>query len=191
MGKMITAISRCSSLTPPSPPLAVPLPSEARRLWPRSPAAVVLRAWGQDTRSGLVPAGARYASITTVGTALHGSPDGYVDLVSLDITAGFVTIQVTSPSPANTATGVSPGAVLGVTLGDGTAPLNTNSVFFSYDDLPVTPVLQRPAASTTVQYQPPGLMASFHSTVTRLLQQHRRGDAPTRPIVTRLRSHPM
>ena len=120
-----------------------------------------LRAWGQDTRSGLVPAGARYASITTVGTALHGSPDGYVDLVSLDITAGFVTIQVTSPSPANTATGVSPGAVLGVTLGDGTAPLNTNSVFFSYDDLPVTPVLQKAGGSTTVQYQPPGLMASL------------------------------
>src|SRR5439155_22362884 len=62
------------------------------------------RAWGKDTRTGLVPPGARYAAITTAAVAQAGSPDGYVDLVSLDVTAGFVTIQLTSPSPANNAT---------------------------------------------------------------------------------------
>ena len=120
-----------------------------------------LRAWGQDAKSGLIPSGARYASITTVSTALSGQPDGYVDLVSLDITAGFVPVQVASASPANNAVGVSPGAVLGVTLGDGTAPLNTNSVLFACDNSPVTPVLQQAGGSTTVQYQPPALMASL------------------------------
>jgi hypothetical protein len=120
-----------------------------------------LRAWGQDTRSGLIPSGARYASITTVSHALVSSPDGYVDLVSLDITAGFVPVQVSSASPVNNAAGVSPGAVLGVTLGDGTSPLNTNSVLFAYDDSPVTPVLQQASGNTTVQYQPPALMASL------------------------------
>lgn len=125
------------------------------------PGGIGLRAWGQDTKSGLVPSGARYASITTVSTALSGQPDGYVDLVSLDITAGFVPVQVASASPVNNAAGVSPGAVLGVTLGDGTAPLNTNSVLFAYDDSPVTPVLQQASGNTTVQYQPPALMASL------------------------------
>jgi len=120
-----------------------------------------LRAWGKDTKSGLVPPGARYASITTVSTALHGSPDGYVDLVSLDVVAGFVTIQVASASPANTATGVSPGAVLGVTLGDGTAALNTNSVRFWFDDSLKTPAIAKLGTTTTVQYQPPGLLTSL------------------------------
>src|SRR4030095_6176979 len=34
-----------------------------------------LRAWGRDAKTGLVPVGARYASITTVATALVNSPD--------------------------------------------------------------------------------------------------------------------
>jgi len=120
-----------------------------------------LRAWGQDTRGGLVPPGARYASITTVSHAMSGSPDGYVDMVSLDVTAGFVPIKVASASPATNAIGVSPGAVLGLTLTDGSSPLNLNSVLFSYDDLPVTPVLQTISGGTAVHYQPPALMASL------------------------------
>ena len=119
------------------------------------------RAWGQDTHSGLVPPGARYASITTVGTAVVSLPDGYVDLVSLDVISGYVPIQATSASPANNATGVSPGATTGLTLVDGTAALNASSVVFSFDDTPVTPVLQPVTGGTMVQYQPPGLMASL------------------------------
>ena len=120
-----------------------------------------LRAWGQDTKGGLVPPGARYASITTVSTALSGSPDGYADLVSLDVISGFVPIKAASAAPGTNAVNVSPGAVLGVTLTDGSAPLNTNSVLFSYDDSPVTPVLQQVSGGTTVRYQPPALMASL------------------------------
>ena len=66
-----------------------------------------MRVWAKDAKSGLVPAGARYASLTTVGYALSGSPDGYVDLVSLDITSGFAAVQVSGAAPANNATGVS------------------------------------------------------------------------------------
>src|SRR5207237_1018879 len=77
------------------------------------------RAWGRDNKSGLVPPGARYASITTVSHALHGQPDGYVDLVALDVTAGFLPVQVTS-SPANNAVNVSPATIVSMTLQDGT-----------------------------------------------------------------------
>ncbi len=125
------------------------------------PAGTPYRAWGQDTKSGLVPPGARYASITTVSHALVNLPDGYVDLVSLDVVSGFVPIQVTAASPVNNATGVSPGALLSVTLADGTSPLNTNSVLFSYDGSPVSPVIQQSGGNTTVQYQPPGLMPAL------------------------------
>src|SRR5439155_15459132 len=93
--------------------------------------------------------------------ALAGSPDGYVDLVSLDITAGFVTVQLNSPTPPDNATGVSPGVVLGVTLQDGTAALNNSSVQFAYDGSPVTPSIQKTGANTRVQYDPPGLLASL------------------------------
>jgi len=68
---------------------------------------------GPGRQERMIPSGARYASITTVSTALSSQPDGYVDLVSLDITAGFVPVQVASASPVNNAVGVSPGAVLG------------------------------------------------------------------------------
>jgi hypothetical protein len=119
------------------------------------------RAWGQDTKSGLVPPGARYATINTVSTAQAGSPDGYVDLVSLNVTAGFVAVSLNSPSPANNDTGVSPGTKLSVVLQDGTQPLNTNSVRFFYDGTLVTPSIQKTAASSTVSYDPPGLLPSL------------------------------
>ena len=125
------------------------------------PGGTGLRAWGQDTKSGLVPPGARYASITTVSTAVVDLPDGYVDLVSLNVVAGYVPVQVASASPANNATGVGPSVTVGVTLADGTAPLDTSSVVFSFDDTPVTPVLQKVTGGTSVQYQAPGLMASL------------------------------
>jgi len=99
-----------------------------------------LRAWGKDTRTGLVPPGARYASITTTAHALAGSPDGYVDLVALDVTAGFVLVQATS-SPGSNAVSVAPDAVISATFQDGSAPLNTNSVQLAFDGTPVTPVI--------------------------------------------------
>ncbi len=118
------------------------------------------RAWGQDTKAGLIPAGARFASITTASTAQSGQPDGYVDLVSLDITAGFLPVQIAGASPANNATGVSPNATLNVSIQDGTAALDTSSVLMWFDGSPVTPVIQKPGATTSVTFDPPGLLAS-------------------------------
>ncbi|HXU75130.1 MAG TPA: immunoglobulin domain-containing protein, partial [Methylomirabilota bacterium] len=118
------------------------------------------RAWGKDTKIGLVPPGARYASITTVSHSLSGQPDGYVDLVKLDVTAGVVPVQASS-TPANGASNVSPGIVIQTIFTDGTTPLNTNSIQFKFDGSAATPVITRNGATVTLQYDPPGLLASF------------------------------
>jgi hypothetical protein len=118
------------------------------------------RAWGQDTKTGLVPPGARYASITTTAHALAGSPDGYVDLVALDVIAGFVPVQVIS-SPTTNAVNVAPDAVVSATFQDGTNPLNTNSIQLTFDGSPVTPVIVKNGLTTSVTYDPPGLLPSL------------------------------
>src|ERR1041385_1962779 len=137
-----------------------------------------LRAWGKDTRTGLVPPGARYASITTVAHALAGQPDGYVDLVSLDVSAGFVTIQLTSPTPANNATGVGPGVVLGVSLQDGSLPLNNSSVQFTYDGSPVTPSIQKTGANSRIEYDPPGLLPALSAHTFKVAYNNAGGSTP-------------
>jgi hypothetical protein len=124
------------------------------------PGGTGLRAWGKDTKTGLVPPGARYASISTQSHALSGQPDGYVDLVALDVAAGFVPIQVSS-SPATNAVNVPPDAVVNATFQDGSLPLNTNSVQLTFDGSPVTPVIQKSGPATSVTYDPPGLLASL------------------------------
>jgi len=136
-----------------------------------------LRAWGKDTKTGLVPPGARYASITTTAHALAGSPDGYVDLVALDVTAGFVPIQVAS-SPTTNAVNVTPDAVVSATFQDGTAPLNTNSVQLSFDGSPVTPVVVKNGPTTSVTYDPPGLLASLSTHTYRLAYGNAGGTTP-------------
>ena len=136
------------------------------------------RGWAGVTNSGAIPPLARYVSITS--KAYRGGEqkwaDGYVDLVSLDITVGFNPIQVASASPANNATGVSPAAVLSVSIQDGTAALNTSSVLVWFDGSPVTPDIQKPGATTSVQFDPPGLLAS-QSTHTYAIAYNNTGGA--------------
>ena len=118
------------------------------------------RAWGKDTKTGLVPPGSRYASITTVAHANAGSPDGYVDLVALDVTAGFVPVQVIS----------SPTTMLLMSLQTPLSAqpfrmepprLNTNSIQLAFDGSPVTPVIVKNGLTTSMTYDPPGLLASL------------------------------
>ncbi|HWQ90216.1 MAG TPA: hypothetical protein VN673_00990, partial [Clostridia bacterium] len=116
------------------------------------------RAWGNDTKTGGIPVGARYAKITTVGTALSGSPDGYVDLVSLDVTSGFVPISLAS-SPLNGATGVTPARLIQATLTDGTASLNPASLLLVVDGAAVTPSVSKTDNVTALAYSPGGLWA--------------------------------
>jgi hypothetical protein len=118
------------------------------------------RAWGKDSKTGLVPPGARYAVITTSAHALSGSPDGYVDLVSLDVTNGFTPVQLTL-APANNASNVIPAVVLTATFQDGSLPLNNASVSMTFDNLPVVPTFSKAGLTTTVSYDPPGLLSSL------------------------------
>jgi hypothetical protein len=135
------------------------------------------RAWGKDTKTGLVPPGARYASITTIAHALAGSPDGYVDLVSLDVAAGFVPIQVTI-APTTNAVNVAPDAAVSATFQDGTGALNTNSVQLSFDGSPVTPVIVKNGLTTSVTYDPPGLLASLSTHTYKLAYGNAGGATP-------------
>jgi hypothetical protein len=137
-----------------------------------------LRAWGQDSHTGLVPPGARYAAISTQSHALAGSPDGYVDLVSLNVTAGFVPVQLSAATPANNATAVSPGVILSVALQDGSAVLNPSSVQMSYDNSPITPVVNKAGLVTTLQYDPPGLLAPFSTHSYQVVYNNTGGATP-------------
>jgi len=129
------------------------------------PGGTGLRAWGQDTKAGTVPPGARYARITSVATALVNSPDGYVDLVRLDVTTN--TISQVSATPGSDAVDVNPAAVVSVVLQDGspTPVLNPASIRLSFDGSLVSPTVQKAGALTTIKYDPPGLLAplSTHS----------------------------
>src|SRR5262249_14779496 len=73
--------------------------------------------WAQDSRRGPIPAFARTARvIVAAGTPRSGAPDGYVDLVSLDVqnlTADAP--RVVSAIPANNAAGVGP--VVNISVG--------------------------------------------------------------------------
>ncbi len=124
------------------------------------PPAAPMRAWGKDAKSGLVPATARYASLSSTSVALVGSADGYIDLVSLDVTVGFTPLQLTSAAPPGGASGVSPDAAPTVTLQDGTPALDNHSVVLWFDDAIVTPTIQKSGGTSTVSYQPPGYLAS-------------------------------
>ena len=44
-----------------------------------------VKEWAQDLLSGTIPVGARTAQVTVQSTSVNGAPDGYVDLVSLDV----------------------------------------------------------------------------------------------------------
>jgi hypothetical protein len=140
-----------------------------------------LRDWGRDARNGAVPAGARYAALTSVSTAVVNLPDGYVDLVQLDI-ATNATISVASAVPADAATDVSPGVVVSVVLQDGspTPVLNTNSIRLSFDGVAVLPSIQKAGGITTIQYDPPGGLAALSTHNYRIAFNNLGGATPNR-----------
>jgi hypothetical protein len=121
-----------------------------------------LRAWGQDSKTGLVPPGARYAAITSA-CSFSGNCDGYVDLVSLNVIVATTPVTVFSAAPATNAVNVAPGVVVDVVLRDGTSPLDPTSVKLDFDGSPVVPSVQKAGADTTVLYDPPGLLLPLSS----------------------------
>jgi len=110
--------------------------------------------WAQDTRTGTIPALARTALVTAAaGTPRSGAPDGYVDLVSLDVEDISSQVpRVTGAITANNAANVGPVVNIIVTLRDSVTAVNTNSIRLYLDNNLVTPTIQSAPPDTTVTY---------------------------------------
>jgi hypothetical protein len=111
--------------------------------------------WVQDLRTDTIPAGARFALVTVAaGSPSVGSPDGYVDLVSLDVVdAALSTPTVASANPGDKAVNVGPVVNLEVTLQDRSTAVNTNSIQLILDNAPVSPSsIQKTDTNTIVQF---------------------------------------
>jgi hypothetical protein len=123
--------------------------------------------WGQDVATGTVPVGARYALVWIQSTAVSGLPDGYVDVVSLDVVdKSQTTPVVASADPPDKAINVGPVVALTVGLHDGTTAVDTNSIRLYLDNNPVPAAIQKSGTNTTVQYSPgllPALSAHTYS----------------------------
>lgn len=109
--------------------------------------------WAQDLQEGPIPTGARTALVKIVSTSVGGLPDGYVDLVSLDVAdTGVASPTLASASPADNAIGVGPVVDLIVRLQDRATAVNTNSIKLFLDNNLVIPSIQKPDTNTVVQY---------------------------------------
>jgi len=112
--------------------------------------------------AGVVPAGARQATVyitRSPNAGVSGRPDTYVDLVKLDVFNVNDTTVLNSAAPSNGQTGVSPEVVVSVVLKDINTQVNTGSVKFFFDGIQVAADIQKSGALTTIQYDPPGLLA--------------------------------
>ena len=92
--------------------------------------------------------------------------------------AGFVPVQLTLATPANNALGVAAGVIVNATLTDGSVALNTNSVQVTFDGLAVVPTVQKSGATTTVSYDPPGLLAPLSAHTYSLAYNNNGGATP-------------
>ena len=116
--------------------------------------------WAKDSQNGTIPSGARTARVVITSTAVAGQPDGYVDLISLDIAASTDTAPaLVQAFPANNAINVDPLVNIAVTLQDRATAVNTNTIQFSLDNIVVSPSIQKAGTNTTVQYAPAALTA--------------------------------
>ena len=119
----------------------------------------------QDVRTGTVPAAARLARVSVISTSASGAPDGYVDLVSLDVVDSGLSIPtVASADPPDQRVGVDPVVKLQVKLQDRSSAVVTNSIRLFLDDAQVTPLIEKNATNTVVSYLGGSLPAlSSHS----------------------------
>jgi hypothetical protein len=109
--------------------------------------------FAQDVRSGTIPVGARRARVSIQSTSISGSPDGYVDNVSLDVTdAALATPVITSALPGNNAVGVGPIVNLTVAIEDRNSAVNTNSIQLFLDNNLVNASVSKIETNTFVQF---------------------------------------
>jgi hypothetical protein len=85
--------------------------------------------------------------------SLSGAPDGYVELVSLDVVDATVgTPTVADATPPDNAVSVGPVVNIGVTLRDRSTAVNTNSIQLFLDNTVVPPSIQKVETNTIIQY---------------------------------------
>jgi hypothetical protein len=124
------------------------LPSGSNGRYPNA------RFWGQDTRGGTIPVGARNARIRIQSTLLSGAgADGYVDIVSLDVVdSSAKTPALVTANPPDNAVSVGPVVDLTIGLQDRSTAVDTNSIRLYLDNSPVSPSIQKQGTNTTVHY---------------------------------------
>ncbi|MGH7866037.1 MAG: hypothetical protein ACREP9_00050, partial [Candidatus Dormibacteraceae bacterium] len=105
--------------------------------------------WAQDVRNGTIPTGARNAQILIQATSVSGAPDGYVDLVSLDVgDINATTPFVASADPPDKAVNVGPVVAVKVQLQDRVTAVDTNTVRLYVDSKLVSPAIQKDGTNT-------------------------------------------
>ena len=123
--------------------------------------------WAKYLRSGPVPPGARTATVgitRSPNAPLSNAPDTYTDLVKLDVqAAAVVPPAVVSTAPAGGS--VRPDAAIKIVLQDGSTQVDTGSLMLTVDGVPAIPTFNRTGGTTTIDFDPPGLLApaSAHS----------------------------
>jgi hypothetical protein len=109
-----------------------------------------------DSENGTIPANSRFARVIIAATSVGGgAPDGYVDLVSLDVVdASSGSPFVSNANPPDNALGVGPVVNISVTIQDRTTAVNTNSIQLSLDGVLVSPPpsISKVDTNTIVQY---------------------------------------
>jgi hypothetical protein len=115
--------------------------------------------WSKYEKAGLIPQSARSAHVAisrSPNSGLSGTPDTYTDLVKLDVSLAPMRVppSIESATPANGMTGIRPDAAIQISLRDGTTQVDTNSIEFSFDGMPVVPSIEKADATTAIRYQP-------------------------------------
>ena len=120
--------------------------------------------WAKYRRTGVIPAGARLARVGVTrspNAGLSGRPDTYTDLVKLDVSV--VTVPPSIDSAAPIGPDVRPDPIISIALLDGSTQVNTNSIQLTVDGSPVNPAITKSGPNTSVQFDPPGLLAAGSS----------------------------
>ncbi|HAB16449.1 MAG TPA: hypothetical protein DCE44_08360 [Verrucomicrobiales bacterium] len=115
--------------------------------------------WAQDVRTGTIPSGARKARVTIQSTSVGGAPDGYVDVVSLDVVDTALTIPaLISAIPANNAVGVGPFVNITVTLQNRSTSVDPATIKLFLDEVSVTPSISPVVNNETVVSYSAGIL---------------------------------
>ncbi len=109
--------------------------------------------WAKDSASGVIPAGARIARVSIQSTSRGGAPDGYVDLVSLNVVDEALTLpRVSAANPGDNVVGVNPPVNISVTLEDSVTAVDTTTVNLFLDGAAVVPSVLKDGTNTVVAF---------------------------------------